>query len=120
MLRELLTLILGDLRGLRVRALLLVGFEGALQRSELAAIRVSDLVRTERGYELTLMRSKGAQTSAVLVPLPEGKTELCAVWAHTRWVSSAAITERAVYRRISVQPRLSLDAPPCPARDRFR
>lgn len=119
-LRELLTLILGDLRGLRVRALLLVGFEGALQRSELAAIRVSDLVRTERGYELTLMRSKGAQTSAVLVPLPEGKTELCAVWAHTRWVSSAAITERAVYRRISVQPRLSLDAPPCPARDRFR
>lgn len=76
-LRELLSPIPDDLRGLRDRALLLVGFAGALRRSELAAIATGDLVRTDQGYELTLHRSKGAQTGAVLVPLPYGKTELC-------------------------------------------
>jgi hypothetical protein len=66
---------------LRDRALLLVGFAGALRRSELAAILRGDLERTDQGYELTLKRSKGSQTEAVLVPLPYGKTELCPVRA---------------------------------------
>ena len=73
MLRELLAPIPADLRGLRDRALLLVGFAGALRRSELAQIHLEDLHRTDRGYELTIKRSKGAQTEAVLVPLPYGR-----------------------------------------------
>jgi len=69
-LRELLTPIPDDLRGLRDRALLLVGFAGALRRSELTGIPLGDLLRTDQGFELTLNRSKGTQTDAVLVPLP--------------------------------------------------
>ena len=38
-----------DLRGLRDRALLLVGFAGALRRSELAAILLGDLEHTDQG-----------------------------------------------------------------------
>jgi len=79
--RRLLAPILTDLRGLRDRATLLVGFAGALRRSELAAIRVEHLEKTDRGICLTLQHSKGAQDSAVTVPLPYGDTELCPVHA---------------------------------------
>ena len=113
-LRELLAPIPDDLRGLRDRALLLVGFAGALRRSELAAIRLADLVRTDHGYELTLARSKGAQAAAVLVPLPYGKTELCPVRALIRWLDAAAITDGPVFRRLWLPPQASPDGPPAP------
>jgi len=113
-LRELLAPIPDDLRGLRDRALLLVGFAGALRRSELAAIRLGDLDRTDQGYELTLKRSKGSQTEAVLVPLPYGRTELCPVRALARWLDAAAITEGPVFRRLWLLPQATPDAPPAP------
>jgi hypothetical protein len=52
--RQILALIPGDLGGLRDRAPLLTGFAGALRRSELAALHVEQLERTERGVRLTL------------------------------------------------------------------
>ena len=67
-LRRLLAPIPDDLRGLRDKALLLVGFAGALRRSELAAIEIKDLEATERGLRLTLMQTKGSQAKAVTVP----------------------------------------------------
>ena len=112
-LRELLGPIPDDLRGVRDRALLLVGFAGALRRSELARIQVSELERTDRGFQVTLPRSKGAQTSAVTVPIPYGKTELCPVRALTRWLGDAGIDEGAVFRRLWVLPA---ERPGAPAR----
>jgi hypothetical protein len=47
-----------DLRGLRDRALILVGFAGALRRSELAAIQMRHLERTEKGVRLVLPRRR--------------------------------------------------------------
>lgn len=113
-LRELPAPIPDDLRGLRDRALLLVGFAGALRRSELAGIVLGDLLRTDQGYELTLKRSKGAQTHAVLVPLPYGQTELCPVRALGRWLDAAAITDGAVFRRLWTPPQAVPDGPPPP------
>ena len=63
--RRLLAPIPTDFPGLRDRALLLVGFAGALRRSELAAIRIEHLETTERGIRLTPPHSKGAQDNAV-------------------------------------------------------
>jgi integrase len=104
-LRDILATIPDDLPGLRDRALLLVGFAGALRRSELAAIRVEHLEVRERGLRLTLPRSKGERTGkAVTVPLPYGATELCPVRALRRWQSAAGITEGAVFRRIWQPP----------------
>ena len=113
-LRELLAPIPDDLPGLRDRALLLAGFAGALRRSELAAIRLADLVRTDQGFELTLPRSKGEQTAAVRVPLPYGRTELCPVRAVTRWLDAAGINEGPVFRRIWTPPRGAATAPAPP------
>jgi hypothetical protein len=64
-LRQIVAPIPADLRD---RALLLVGFAGALCRSELAPIRVEQLETTERGLRLTLPQTKGSQTDAVIIP----------------------------------------------------
>ena len=118
-LREILAPIGEDFPGIRDRALLLVGFAGALRRSELAGIVFADLERTDQGYELTLKRSKGAQTESVLVPLPYGRTELCPVRALARWLEAAAIAGGPVFRRIWLPPAAPDDPagspPPRPA-----
>jgi len=103
-LRRLLAPIRDDLRGRRDRALLLVGFAGALRRSELGAIQCQHLERTERGIRLTLPLTKGEQVDAVTVPLPYGDTELCPVHALELWLRAAGIAEGPVFRRIWLPP----------------
>lgn len=114
-LHQILAPIPTDLRGLRDRALLLVGFAGALRRSELAAVRVEQLEQTERGLRLTLPQTKGSQTDAVIVPLPYGHTELCPVRALTAWLEAGSIAAGPVFRRIWL-PRKAPpgEAPPLP------
>ena len=104
-LRRLLAPIPSDLRGLRDRAVLLMGFAGALRRSELAAIRFDHLEKTDRGIRLTLPQTKGEQTDAVTVPLPYGDTELCPVHALEAWQLAAGLTDGPVFRRIWLPPR---------------
>ena len=111
-LRRLLAPIPDDLRGRRDRAILLVGFAGALRRSELAAIRLDHLEKTGRGIRLTLPHSKGAQETAVSVPLPYGDTELCPVHALEAWLAAAGLTAGPVFRRIWLPPRPKQGAPP--------
>jgi hypothetical protein len=89
-----------------------VGFAGALRRSELAGIMRADLERTDQGYELTLKRTKGSQTEAVLVPLPYGRTELCPVRVLARWLDTGAITDGPVFRRLWLPAQVAPDAPP--------
>ena len=110
--QQLLTPIADDLRGKRDRALILVGFAGALRRSELASIRVDRLEKTDRGMRLTLPQTKGSQTDAVVVPLPYGQTELCPVRALTAWLTAVGITDGPVFRRIWQPRHARQDGPP--------
>jgi integrase len=50
-----------SLKGLRDRALLLLGFAGAFRRSELVALDVADLEETDDGFKVTIRRSKTDQ-----------------------------------------------------------
>lgn len=94
-----------DPAGLRDKALLTVGFAGALRRAELAAIRVDHLDVGDRGLRLTLPRSKGERSRrAVPVPLPYGGTSLCPVRALLRWQQAAEITEGPLFRRVWTPP----------------
>jgi len=105
LLQEILAPIGDDLPGLRDRALLLVGFVGALRRSELAAIEVEHLQERERGLRLTLPRSKGDRESkGVTIALPYGSTKHCPVRALRRWLAAASITSGPVFRRIWPTP----------------
>jgi len=105
-LRQILAPIAEDLPGLRDRALLLVGFAGALRRAELAAIRVEHLETRDRGLRVLLPRSKGDRSGrGVTVAIPYGTSELCPVRALQRWQAAASITGGAVFRRIWLPPR---------------
>ncbi len=100
-LREILAPIGADLAGLRDRALLLVGFAGALRRAELAAIRVEHIEARERGLRVTLPRSKGERAGkAVTIALPYGTSGLCPVRALLAWMAAAGIVDGAVFRRV--------------------
>lgn len=89
-----------DLKGVRDRALLLVGFAGAFRRSELVALDVADVTFTPEGLLLTLRRSKTDQEGAGRqVAIPFGShAQTCPVRALRAWLDAAAITEGPVFR----------------------
>lgn len=82
---------------LRDRALLAVGFAGALRRSELVALTVDDLAFEDRGCVVTIRRSKTDQTGAGRqVVIPNG----FALKALVDWLQSAEIREGFVFRGV--------------------
>ncbi|MGF1615799.1 MAG: site-specific integrase [Gammaproteobacteria bacterium] len=98
------------LAGLRDRALLLLGFAGALRRSELVALHVDDLEETPRGLRLTLRRSKTDQEGAgETVPVIRGG-EFCPVEAVKCWQITAGIAAGPLFRRVRRGGQLGLTA----------
>ena len=82
-----------DLRGLRDRALLLLGFAGALRRSELVALDVVDLEETAEGLLVRIRRSKTDQEgTGDFVSIPHG-SRLRPVAGVKAWLQEAGITE---------------------------
>ncbi|MBN9795639.1 integrase [Pseudonocardia sp. TMWB2A] len=108
-----------DLAGARDRALLLLGFSGALRRSELAALTVEhigpeqQLRSGRRGRVLTLPRSKTNQTGedVELVGIPRAEiAEHCPLTALDEWLTLAAITTGPVLRKVSTGNRATTSA----------
>ncbi len=98
------------LTGKRDRALILIGFAGALRRSELTAIEVegggAGPVRVRLvagGLEVLIDRSKGDQTGeGAVVGIPYGANpETCPVLALQSWLDAAGITAGPVFRSIN-------------------
>jgi integrase len=100
-LRTVLARIPGDVRGVRDRALLLIGWAAALRRSELAALGASDLRFEPDGLIIALRRSKTDQEAAgEAVAVPFGAlAETCPVRAVRAWLAVAG-DAGAVFRRI--------------------
>ena len=100
-LRAVIARIPGDARGLRDRALLLIGWAAALRRSELAALGASDLRFEPDGLVIELSRSKTDQEGAgEVVAIPGGSmVETCPVRALRKWLAIAG-EDGAVFRRI--------------------
>lgn len=79
----------GDKSGRRDRALLLIGFLGALRRAELSALDVEDITRTAEGLVLQIRRSKTDQEGegqSVALHRNPYQRELCPVVAWMRYV----------------------------------
>jgi integrase len=98
-----LTPIARDPRGLRDRALLLVGFAAALRRSELVAIDFEDLwFEEERGVVIRIRRSKTDQESAGDdVAIANGsELKTCPVTALRDWLWMSGIASGPVFRRV--------------------
>lgn len=91
------------LAGVRDRALLLIGFAGALRRSELVALDVADLVENGDGLVVTIRRSKTDQEGAgEQLGLPYGSDPAtCPVRALRAWLAASGIDSGPVFRPIS-------------------
>lgn len=92
-----------SLAGVRDRALLLVGFAGALRRSELVGLDVADVEQTREGLVVTVRRSKTDQEGAGRrIGIPYGSNpETCPVRALGAWLEASTIGEGALFRPIS-------------------
>ena len=88
--------------GKRDRALLLVGFAGALRRSELAGLEVGDLAFGADGLRVRLRVSKTDQERAgAVLGLHYGDRPLtCPVRATQDWLRHIAITEGPILRGV--------------------
>jgi integrase len=89
-----------DLRGLRDRALLLLGFAAALRRSELVALNVNDIEESAEGILVIIRHSKTDQEGAGdFVSIPHG-SRLLPVAALKAWLEASGITEGPIFRPI--------------------
>lgn len=92
-----------DLAGLRDRALLLIGYAGALRRAELAAIRRDHLAFEATGaLRLLVPRSKtDAQGEGAWLGIPRGeRRDTCPVRALEAWLAASRTTYGPVFRRV--------------------
>jgi site-specific recombinase XerC len=77
-----------QLKDMRDRALLLIGFAAALRRSELVALDVADVEHVRRGVVLHLRRSKTDHDGrGHKVAIPYGRSRWCPVALLDAWLS---------------------------------
>lgn len=88
------------LAGLRDRALLLIGFGGALRRSELVALDVTDIDETETGLLVRIRSSKTDQErSGATIAIARGDVA-CPAKALREWLDAAGIKDGPIFRAI--------------------
>jgi integrase len=99
---------MGDgVKAIRDRALLLIGFAGALRRSELVGLDVRDIEHVRQGIILHLRRSKADQDGeGRKIGIPFGRTRWCPVNALDSWLAVSGILEGAVFRPVDRHGRL--------------
>ncbi len=83
-------------RGLRDRAIIALGFGGALRRSEIVALNVEDIEQTPDGLRVTIRRSKTDQEGqGAVIAIPTGKMNIA---GHLlRWTEVSGITEGLLF-----------------------
>jgi site-specific recombinase XerD len=98
-------------QGKRDRALLLLGFAGALRRSELVALNVAHLKVSDEGFVVTVAKSKTDQEGegqTIAIPrVPD--SPYCPVQAVLDWMTTAGIEQEALFRRVTKGNKLTQD-----------
>lgn len=88
--------------GLRDKAMILVGFSGALRRSELVALQVEDITITGPGADIIIRKSKTDQSGkSQSVSILRGSTDLCPVKALITWYEASAIYSGPIFLRFT-------------------
>src|SRR5215467_11184342 len=88
------------IKGLRDRALLLLGFGGAFRRSELVALDVADLQFTDDGLRVTIRRSKTDQEGiGTTIAIIKGGA-CCPCKALMEWLLVAKIDDGPIFRPV--------------------
>lgn len=99
------------LRLVRNRALLLVGFWRGFRSDELSRLQIEHIhVDPNEGMSLYVPRSKGDRNNDGRWYKTPALSRLCPVRAYSDWISTAALTNGPVFRRIDRWGYLSDDA----------
>ena len=92
-----------DLSGLRDKALFLIGFAGAMRRSELVGLDIGHVTWTASGLKLLIERSKtDASGEGAEIAIPRGGTEeTCPVRSLKIWLETAEIKAGPLFRKVN-------------------
>jgi site-specific recombinase XerD len=94
------------LRGLRDRAVLLLGFAGAFRRSELVGLNVADIEECDEGLRIHIHHSKTDQEGhGAMIAIVRGSSSACPVQAIRLWLQAADIAEGPVFRPVTKSGR---------------
>ena len=115
---DLLAMVAGldGIKGIRDKALLLIGFAGAFRRSELVALTVADIEMAQQGMVINLQFSKTDQEGrGRKVAIPYARGAVCPVLALQSWLTVSGITEGPIFRGVNrhgqiAEARLSAQA----------
>lgn len=89
-------------RGIRDRALILVGFAGAFRRSELVSLQYNDVAFVKEGLTVLLRRSKTDQLGeGRKVAIPFARSHACPVKALIAWLDQAGINSGPLFRFVN-------------------
>lgn len=92
------------LRGLRNRALIVIGYAGALRATELAEIRMEDIALKSRGAEVHIPDTK---TEPRVVGISYGEeSRYCPVRSLEAWIEAASISSGPIFRRVHNSTRI--------------
>jgi integrase len=90
-----------DLHGIRDRAILLLGFAGALRRSEIVSLDLKHVRFTPKGMTVTLPYSKTDQAGeGMSKTMVRSKGRLCPVRALEMWIEEAGIERGPIFRAV--------------------
>lgn len=99
-----------DLKGLRDRSILTLGFASACRRSELAGLHVDHLAEVAEGLIITIERSKTDQEGqGHEIAVPRG-VRACPVAALRVWLEAAGIEDGPLFRRLRRGGHVTEDA----------
>src|SRR5262249_41326949 len=89
--------------GVRDRALMLLGFAGAMRRSELVGLDVTDLAVGEEGLVVVVRKSKMDQRGeGRKIGIPAGQhSETCPVRAVQNWLDLSGVIEGPIFRSVN-------------------
>ena len=98
-----------ELKKLRDRSIILIGFSGGFRRNEIVSLDFDDLDFVNEGLKITVRRSKTDQFGAgTLKALPYfNNSEYCPVVSLRKWLKISKINSGALFRRFLKGTKLS-------------
>ena len=98
-----------DIKKIRDRSIILIGFSGGFRRNEIVSLDFDDLDFVEEGLKINLRRSKTDQFGeGSLKGLPYFKNpEYCPVTSIQKWIEISKINSGSLFRRFTKGSRLS-------------
>ena len=98
-----------DIKKLRNKALLIIGFAGGFRRNEIVSLDIEDIEFVFEGVKITVKKSKTDQFGEGMIKgIPHFDNSLyCPVTTLQRWINIAKIKKGALFRRFTKGSKLS-------------